>query len=378
MQTSNRANSDATSTAQSSRQAWLSSPGWDILWIISPAFLSAASVLLFQKQMLESQNVPLWVWVCFILLIDVAHVYATLFRTYLDPQAFKKNKAILLAAPAIAWIGGSLLYSVDEIFFWRALAYLAVFHFIRQQLGFMVLYCRKEPISWKKLQWLDRAAIYMATIYPILFWHTHLRNFSWFVAGDFFESAPAILSQAGLIVYILVAVAYGIKEITMALQGSINLPKNLLLVGTALSWWVGIITVNSVMAFTITNVVSHGLPYMALVWLYHGQHSRRNLPTTQLAFPSKTGPGWPKVILSNALIFFVFLGLLAYVEEGLWDGLVWREHLSLFAPFGQLPQIGDAALLALLVPFLALPQSTHYLLDGFIWRVKERNNIWSV
>jgi hypothetical protein len=372
MQTSHRTNADATAPAPPSGQAWLSSAGWDCLWIISPAFVSAGCVLLFRQQIAASQTLPLWVWVCFVLLIDVAHVYGTLFRTYFDPKAFAKNKTILLAVPVVAWIGGSLLYSLDELFFWRTLAYLAVFHFIRQQFGFMVLYSRKDPPAVKKFQWLDCAAVYMATIYPLLYWHTHVRNFSWFVAGDFFDSWPEAFCQAGFIAYVCVAVAYCIKEILMAKQVGFNIAKNLLLAGTALSWYVGIIAVNSDFAFTVTNVVSHGVPYMALIWLYHKQKAPGGVMSS--AF---WGIGWKRLLISNALIFVAFLGLLAYLEEGFWDGLVWREHLSVFAPFAFLPHIADGALLALLVPFLALPQSTHYLLDGFIWRVKERNNIWS-
>src|SRR3990167_5612278 len=133
-------NSTAQHTASLGQQAWLSSALWDCIWIISPAFIATAFVILTRQQMTASENIPLWVWVCFVLLVDVAHVYATLFRTYLSPQAFKKNKTLLLTLPAVAWIGGSLLYSLDGIFFWRALAYLAVFHFIRQQFGFVVLY----------------------------------------------------------------------------------------------------------------------------------------------------------------------------------------------------------------------------------------------
>ncbi len=324
----------------------------------------------------ETKILPLWVWVCFILLIDVAHVYGTLFRTYLDPEAFKKNKTVLLAIPAIAWIGGSLLYSLDGIFFWRVLAYLAVFHFIRQQFGFMVIYSRKEPAEQKRFRWLDCAAIYMATIYPMLFWHTHLRKFTWFVEGDFFSSLPQTISQAGFAVYAIVAVAYIIKEIAMAIQGYINVPKNLIVFSTALSWWVAIVGINSDMAFTIINVVSHGIPYMALIWLYHGG-SRNKKNVADNAAQSPPARRWTKAIMSNVCLFFAFLALLAYMEEGFWDGLLWREHQAIFAFFAGLPSVSDPAFLALLVPFLALPQSTHYILDGFIWRVKERNNIWS-
>jgi len=391
MQASQTPNSELLAKSPLGGQAWLSSALWDCSWIIAPAVMSASAVLIFRDRLEGYQNVPLWVWVCFILLVDVTHVYATLFRTYLDPVALQKNKTVLLVMPIIAWVGGCLLYSIKEQYFWRGLAYLAVFHFIRQQYGFMVLYSRKEPESMKKFQWLDQAAIYMATIYPLLFWHTHLRNFNWFVATDFVEGVPAVVGDIGLAVYAIVAAAYCIKEIFMAVKGqglrSINIPKNLLLISTAFSWWACIVAVNSDVAFTITNVVSHGVPYMALVWLYHGAEAQKkksdkieaqdNTNDKKRASEASWQSGWRKLVISNVLIFFVFMALLAWLEEGFWDGFIWREHLAVFAPFWGLPRIGDAALLALLVPFLSLPQSTHYLLDGFIWRVKERNNIWS-
>ena len=52
---------------------------------------------------------------------------------------------------------------------------------------------------------------------------------------------------------------------------------------------------------------------------------------------------------------------LAVMEETLWELAVWGEHLS--AAF-----LLEAEWLRLAVPLLALPQLTHYVLDGFIWR----------
>jgi len=357
---------------------WLSSARWDTLFILSPALLSSALVLIFKNEMEATRNVPLWVWVCFVLLIDVAHVYATLFRTYLQPKAFTQHRVLLLAAPLLCWMVGSLLYSFDALYFWRVLAYLAVFHFIRQQFGFLKLYSRKEPPAFAKYKWLDVGFIYLATLYPLMFWHTHLpRNFSWFVDGDFVETVPAFCSQVALITYGLAASLYVIKEIWLYAKTSyLNVPRNLLVLATAVSWWVGIIAVNSDMAFTITNVVSHGIPYMALVWLFHHGEATGSTPTSK---PNGDQSGkFVAAILAHAAAFFLFLALLAYFEEGFWDGLVWREHMSLFFPFARLPAISDPALLAILVPFLALPQSTHYVLDGFIWRIKDGKSAWGV
>jgi len=72
------------------------------------------------------------------------------------------------------------------------------------------------------------------------------------------------------------------------------------------------------------------------------------------------------------LSFVGLLILFAYVEEGLWDGFIWKEHASVFSIFSGLPSISNDTILALTVPLLALPQSTHYVLDGFIWRMRKQ------
>ena len=71
----------------------------------------------------------------------------------------------------------------------------------------------------------------------------------------------------------------------------------------------------------------------------------------------------------------MFVGLLlafAYVEEGVWDLLVWKEHAAAFFGLtsGWTP---PAAAAAALIPLLALPQAVHYLLDAWIWRFDGSN-----
>jgi hypothetical protein len=367
----------ATKSRAKYQAPWLRSARWDTGFIIAPALVSSLLVLIFRNEMEASRSIPLWVWISFVLLIDVAHVYATLFRTYLDPKAFQKHSTLLFAAPLLCWMIGSLLYSIKALWFWRALAYLAVFHFIRQQFGFLKLYSREDPPAFTNFKWLDTGVIYLATLYPLLFWHTNLpRNFSWFVEGDFLESVPQLFAQVAVCAYGLIGVLYIVKESILCFKTLyFNVPRNLLLVATAISWWVGIIAVNSDMAFTITNVVSHGIPYMALIWLY--QHRQATGQSSALNQNVPKISRLTALLLANGFIFFLSLALMAYVEEGFWDGLIWRDHLGLFFPFARLPVITDSVFLALLVPFLALPQSTHYVLDGFIWRIKDGKSLWS-
>jgi len=113
--------------------------------------------------------------------VDVAHVYSTLYRTYFDPVEFRQRRTLYVMAPLLAgwpssrstaWLHGVLASPGLP----RGVS------LIRQQYGFMMIYRRHERGSPA----LDRAAIYAATLYPLLWWHCHQRHFSWFVEGDFF------------------------------------------------------------------------------------------------------------------------------------------------------------------------------------------------
>ena len=309
-------------------------------------------------------------WVILILLIDVAHVYSTLYRTYFDPQSFDKQRFLLTAIPFIGFIVAALAYSISSQLFWRLLAYTAVFHFIRQQYGFMRVYSRKEKSThFAKL--VDKIIIYFATLYPILYWHLNgPRNFNWFVAHDFvYLQSDTVLSIA-TILYFVIVVTYIIKEIiAWTKEKFINIPKLAIITGTLLSWYFGIVYFNGDMAFTLLNVVSHGIPYMALVWIY-GQKNYTK--------PGK-GNRFLQIVFSRygIVLFLGFIFLFAFIEEGLWDMAVWQEHKTIFGTT-RLPSISlNEKLLAFIVPLLALPQITHYILDGFIWRIRQDEFKWN-
>jgi hypothetical protein len=326
-------------------------------------------VMLFPQQFKQSNAMPIEYWVVLIVMIDVAHVYGTLYRTYFNPEEFRNNRPLLIAIPILCYIVGLALHVLDGMLFWRVLAYLAVFHFVRQQYGFMRIYSRKQVQS-RFFRLIDTVAIYTATLYPLVFWHlSSRRNFNWFVDGDFIYSGFSYLLPVFTIAYFIIIGAYVIKEVYVSIQSrSFNLPKNLVMTGTFISWYFGIVYYNGDMAFTTLNVVSHGIPYMGLVWF-----TEKKRFSTQ---KSKTSIILKLTFSKYGVVCFAGLAILfAYFEEGLWDGFVWREHPSVFQFFQHLPSVTNAAVLALLVPLLSLPQSTHYVLDGFIWRFKNKGSI---
>ena len=94
----------------------------------------------------------------------------------------------------------------------------------------------------------------------------------------------------------------------------------------------------------------HGVPYFALIYFYGRAHGSPESVTRRLL---RRGP-------------FALLGIvwvLAFIEEAVWDHTLWHEHPQFFGQGFSLESVG-----IWLVPLLAVPQLTHYVLDGFIWR----------
>ncbi|PQJ12100.1 hypothetical protein CJD36_009945 [Flavipsychrobacter stenotrophus] len=342
-------------------QPWINKPLYDVAFILLPPFLALLVVALLPAHFKNSGDMPVMVWVMLVLFVDVAHVYSTLYNTYLDKDRLRRHSRLFIFIPIVCYIAGVALHIWSGSLFWSVLAYLAVFHFIRQQYGFMRLYARRDDQpDWEKI--IDGLAIYSATIYPLIYWHcTPGRNFNWFIDGDFIIGNSSLIKEFSGVIYLMIACAYIVKEGILLLRDEkINIPKNGVIIGTYLSWYFGIIYFNGDMAFTLLNVVAHGIPYMALIWSEMNRTEKKKTPAAQGI----------KVKGYGLAVFVGSLILLAYLEEGLWDGFIWQDHKSVFGLFRFLPHISSDFVLALLVPLLSLPQSTHYVLDGFIWRKK--------
>ena len=340
---------------------WIYSWKFDLAAIIGPPVMITSIVLVWGNQLAKIQQIPTWLWILLVLGIDVAHVYSSLFRTYFDKQEFQKRKRLYIIAPCACWIGGVALYALfGATVFWSGVAYFAIYHFVRQQYGFMMLYRRGEPVGGFEYR-IDQLAIYLTTIYPLLYWHTYTRNFQWFSDFEVIHIPNVWPEHIGRVIYICVMAVFVAKELRGWLTtGKLNVGKCLLLAATATAWGTGIILFNGDLTFTLINIVSHGVPYMALIWIY--QFRKRTTPTGAkrrfLAFFQ------PKYIP----IYILSLVALAYVEEGFWDRFVWREQANIFGSVHfQLPAVA----LMLLVPLLTMPQVTHYVLDAFIWRVNK-------
>jgi len=346
-------------SASPRRSVWLFSARTDLTVFLGSAIVSLLALWIGARAGVLYGETPDWAWVPAVLLIDVAHVWSTSFRVYLDKDELRRRPWLYTLVPVLGFAIGIALYSEGELVFWRVLAYLAVFHFIRQQYGWVALYRARAHERDALGNWIDTITVYSATLYPLIYWHTHLpRKFWWFLANDF-SGIPAVLERVAAPIYWFALAAYAAKSLHgWLLKREGNPGKDIVVVTTAVCWYVGIIGFNSDYAFTVTNVVIHGVPYFALIYWYGRSRLKQNAGRVFSIFAH--GPA----------IFLISLWAIAYIEEMFWDRGVWQDRSWLF---GSPWQIGTFKLL--LVPLLALPQLVHYVLDGFIWRRKNNPSL---
>jgi hypothetical protein len=345
-------------TAPTASARWLFSRSVDLGVFLGSAVLSLVLLWVGALAGVLYDDSPDWVWIPCVLLVDVAHVYSTGFKVYLDGEELRRRPVLYTLLPLLGFAVAFLVYGfLGPLGFWRALAYLAVFHFVRQQYGWVALY-RGRCGEYDRLgHWLDAATIYAATLYPLLYWHAHLpRRFWWFVAGDFSIRAPLALVAALAPVYWMLLAAYAARSLVAWAKGRANPGKDVVVATTSVCWYVGIVGFDSDYAFTVTNVLIHGIPYLALIYV-GGRRRAEAAPGTVVG----------RFFAKGVVPFLATLWLLAYFEEMLWDRAVWQDRSWFFGASWDL-----GIFHALIVPLLALPQIVHYTLDGFVWRRRHR------
>ena len=144
-----------------------------------------------------------------------------------------------------------------------------------------------------------------------------------------------------------------------------SLGKILWVLTTALNWWFGIVYFNSDVIFSVSNVVAHGIPYIALIYYYN---LKKEEIITKQSSSLKRKIKWVIALLVTILIA-------ALIEEYFWDMFIYREHIAFFEnihPY-RWDQLANEWGIIVGVAILALPQQVHYIVDGFIWRMNGKN-----
>ena len=325
----------------------------DAMVFVGPLIFAQACVVI-GRHLGVGPEVGLASWLLFVVGIDVAHVWSTLWVSVLHGEQLRAHGLRFLGlAVGLYGLAAATYFAWGAVGFWRAVAYIACFHFVRQQIGWVHL-ARSRAGEFDAFgARLDAAVAALLALEPLAYWHVHGRSFGWMTTGDFITFSPGIL----LLIRVLLAAAgllFVVREAARARGGTLHLGKLLVVVSTGLSWHWAIESSDNDFVFTAFNTTAHAAPYVYLV-------ATRSVPGS-LARRSLDGA-------RTAAVFLGILALAGLLEETAWDYLVWGERLFSGPP----PWLRDLA--PALVPLLVLPQLTHYALDAFLWRRQHRPSL---
>lgn len=343
---------------------WLISKKTDLLFIFLPIWAVLIYCFSLPDEVIN-YKLSISLWVVFILGIDVSHVWSTIFRTYLDKEERQQHKKVLTFAPIISFAFVLAVCAVNEFLFWSVLAYYALYHFVKQQYGFFALYKRKAKFEDGNCWVKSKTMLLVGVLYPVLYWHlSGDRVFYWFDGGDFIRLHHTyLLGILKLCSFLYVGLhLFWLGELVIR---NIKIPIGLVLwvITSSLVWYLGIVWFNSDVVFSLTNVVAHGVPYMVLVFYYI--EKKKSIKQNKPLEVSR------RLVLQLGMMLLLVL-LFALTEEYFWDWLVYREKSAFFNSWIGYPfdVYFTGTIRVVFISLLSIPQLTHYILDGYIWKGK--------
>ncbi len=338
---------------------WLFGPRRDLALVLGPLLLALGAHALVPSDF----GNPLWAYILFVVSFDVAHVWATGYLTYFDRIQFKARRRLLLMIPLVCFTASFGLHLYSNVVFWTAVAYVAIGHFIKQQVGFVMLYKglanERSTLDYR----LDKAAIWLGALGPIFLWHADpAEAFEWFGAHeDFALRVPPALAHTVVGLMLALQVGWLGRQLARIRAGDVpSVPKMVWVIASWVSWWLGVrVATNFIVATAFINLF-HGIPYTALVWWRCSRAPQGRAPFIRRWMERS----------SIGAFYLVLLGF-ALLEEGLWERFVWHTYL----PGMNIDvEVLGAIAVSVWVALLSLPQITHYVLDGVLWRMTPANS----
>lgn len=283
------------------------------------------------------------------LLIDFPHLYSTSLRVIYSNENRMHTVVAVGTGAIVCFIFLLFLFSYTD-YGWSVLAYIAIFHFMRQQIGWLKLLQDGQSYFYSKL---EVSAMYAIVVSGILFWHScRSASFFWFPGAVNIPTAVIFSNICDVVMIVLCVLCLYIKVKDCKNEIIIRPAKIYLLLSTIFTWQIMLRLVPlTPVSFAIFNTVTHGLPYLIWIfWFYSFQSSR----TKYLFF-----------IPMMFYLLFIFLGI---VENYFYFGSMRKEEFQLFS---QWKMIGGAKTSKVFLCLALTPQMIHFIADGFVWKIKK-------
>lgn len=290
---------------------------------------------------------PHWFFLMGWILVDGSHVYSTLLVSYNDKEIFQRLKWVMIGVP-IALIVSSFALNMtgNGHIFMYFLAYLAMVHFIRQEFGWMKIATRLDPNSPVWLNWLDKTTSYCMTILPITWFIRESSGGFWYRSGDLFKVPDHWANLALNLFWPIVAIFLAANFWHSWKTKTINLSKYLVFVNTFFGWYMAKTQVSNTYLAVWLMIFHHGIPYYFIV--FKTERVTQNIGWLQRLGSFK----YPALYVGFAAIFYLFL----------------QSHCC--NPVVSYLQSQGQAFIYFIAAIATMPQMTHFILDGFIWKRK--------
>lgn len=319
------------------RRGWVLGPWADPLYFLGPVLVALVPWLLFGRS--APQYAAFMVAGLFVKnFVDMSHVCSTLFIGVRRRAEGRISRLVFYGGPALVLAGGSALYAASPMLFFAGLAYASVFHFYRQQHGWLML-SRARAAEPASTRWIDTLFMLNLIQYPVVFWHSPESRIelSYLNPGDMLLRAPAALAAASCWLFWAANAAYLLWICAEAARGRvISAGKALLLGSTFALFYGGLVLANDFSFWWFTAAIVHGGPYLHLVY--------------RESFPAAARRAAPALAFTAAA-----LGLALWWEYG--------PKFESYAP---------AFVTAQLFPLFWLPTLLHYFFDAFVWLREKR------
>jgi len=291
-------------------------------------------------------EVPLFLW--FKNLVDMSHVTSTLFPWAQRYRTDSRQRRILLLAPAIVLLVGSLAYyRISAMGFYAAMAYLSIWHIYRQQYGWLMA-SRAAAQEGTEFRIVDTLFLINLIQYPVIFWHSPDSSIllKYLNDDDLILRASPWLTQFSATVFWTGIVLYGAHLADRWRAGhSLNLGKLSIFFSTWLLYYGGLVYFNDFTLWWWSLGLTHGLPYLWIVY------RRSYSPLAEHLSPSAGTP----LLRRRFALGFAFLFVVILLAQ-VWD-------------FSGLPkEFNRENWSGWVFPLFWFPTLMHYFLDGFVWK----------
>jgi hypothetical protein len=222
-------------------------------------------------------------------------------------------------------------------------AYLAAFHFIRQEYGWMKISSAFDKTLPNSIATLDKITTYTMTIVPFI-WLSRKENAGfWYEHGDVFL-IPDIIASIGLYFFWLIVFLFLFFNTIHALKTkTLNLSKFLVFINTFFGWYVSFIFIESGWIRVLYLICHHGIPYYFIVF--------RTERITQNYILLKSLGRYKYLFLYLACAIFMYF-------------FIQLEDSSLI----YISRKNYRFLNAFFYGFFLTPQLVHFMIDAFIWK----------